>query len=115
MNEKETALILRPEQALLDVTDKSLYSFNERESMAKFREASTVMALNRFFSLADSEAAQLIVGIAEKVPHLKNTFDSLKGKTELVVKRRQWNASVYERRGGTFRRTDKGRSENHSP
>jgi hypothetical protein len=86
MNEKETALILRPEQALLDVTDKSLYSFNERESMAKFREASTVMALNRFFSLADSEAAQLIVGIAEKVPHLKNTFDSLKGKTELVVK-----------------------------
>lgn len=48
MNEKETALILRPEQALLDVTDKSLYSFNERESMAKFREASTVMALNRF-------------------------------------------------------------------
>ena len=86
MNEKETALILRPEQALLDVTEKSLYSFNERESMAKFREASTVMALNRFFSLADSEAAQLIVGIAEKVPHLKNTFDSLKGKTELVVK-----------------------------
>lgn len=137
MNEKETALILRPEQALLDVTDKSLYSFNERESMAKFREASTVMALNRFFSLADSEAAQLIVGIAEKVPgDLKNTFDSLKGKTELVVKMSEEARKKLESGGewhwvlasdgggmlpsmkdaaGTFRRTDKGRSENHSP
>ena len=82
--------------------------------MAKFREASTVMALNRFFSLADSEARSAYCCIAEKVPHLKNTFDSLKGKTELVVKmseearkklekrrvalgfgkRWQWNASV---------------------
>lgn len=86
MNANETALILRPEQALFDVTDKSLYSFNERESMTKFREAATVMALDRFFSLADSDAAKFVAYVAEKVPHLKSVFNSLKGKTELVVK-----------------------------
>lgn len=86
MNTNENALILRPDQALFDVTDKSLYSFSERESMTKFREASTVMALNRFFSLADSDAAKFVVYLTEKAPHLKKVFDSLKGKTELVVK-----------------------------
>lgn len=86
MSSNENALILRPEQALFDVTDKSLYSFSERESMTKFREASTVMALNRFFSLADSDAAKFVIYLTEKAPHLKKVFDSLKGKTELVVK-----------------------------
>lgn len=79
-------LILRPESAIFDVTNKSLYSFNDQESMVLFREASTIMALNRFFSLADSDTVQFVANIAEKVPHLKNVFDSLKGKTELIVK-----------------------------
>lgn len=86
MNTKETALILRPKQAQFDVTDKSLYSFNERESMTKFREASAVMVFNRFFSLVDSDAAKFIAYIAERVPNLKSVFDSIKGNTELVVK-----------------------------
>lgn len=86
MDENRTALILRPEQALFDSTDKALYSFNEREIMNKFREASTVMTLNRFFSLADSDVIGFVAHIAEKVPHLKNVFDSLKGKSELIVK-----------------------------
>jgi len=86
MSAKETTMILKPEQALFDVTDKSLYSFNDRDSMIKFREASTIMALNRFFSLADSDTARFVGSVAEKVPHLKSVFDSLKGKPELVVK-----------------------------
>ena len=86
MGGNETGLLLRPEQALFDVTDKSLYSFDDRVSMEKFRESSTVMALNNFFALADTDAAKLIVYLAEKAPHIKKVFDSLKGKTELVVK-----------------------------
>lgn len=86
MGSNKNALILRPKQALFDVTDKSLYSFSEREGMLIFREASTVMALNRFFSLADSDAAKIVVYLTEKAPHIKKVFDSLKGKTELVIK-----------------------------
>lgn len=86
MNINENALLLRPEQTLFDVTDKSLYSFSERESGLKFREVSTIMALNQFFSLADSDAAKFVVYIAEKMPPLKSFFDSLRGKTEFVVK-----------------------------
>jgi hypothetical protein len=86
MENNETALLLRPEQALFDVTDKSFYSFNERDSMMKFREASAVVALNRFFSLADSDTVKFVIYITEKAPHLKNVFNSFKGKTELLVK-----------------------------
>ena len=82
----DNALLLRSEQALIDATDKSLYSFDDRGGVAKFREASTVMVLNRFFELADTGAARLVVYIAEKAPHIKKVFDSIKGKTELVVK-----------------------------
>ena len=86
MEHSQTELLLRPEQALFDVTDKSLYSFNERDSMMKFREASAIVALNRFFSLADSDAAKFVIYITEKAPHLKKVFDSFKGKKELLVK-----------------------------
>jgi len=86
MDGNETALLLRPEQALIDATDKSLYSFDDRGSLTKFREASTVMVINRFFELTDTDAARLVAYIAKKAPHIKKIFDSLKGKTELVVK-----------------------------
>ncbi len=86
MSGKQNALIIRPQQSLFDVTDKSLYSFNERESMLSFREASTVVSLDRFFSMADSDAARLVVYLFEKVPPLMKLFESLKGRTELFVK-----------------------------
>ena len=86
MNENETALVLRSEQVLINATDKSLYSFYKRESMIKIREASTILAINRFFSLAESNDAMFIYRLTEKMPHLKKAFDSLKGKTELIVK-----------------------------
>ena len=86
MNPNENALILRPKQALFDVTDKSLYSFNEREGLSKFREAATVVALDNFFSLADSDAAKFVIYLGEKVPHIQNLFDALMGKKELVAK-----------------------------
>jgi len=86
MDGNETALLLRPVQALIDATDKSLYSFDDRGSLTKFREASTVMVLNRFFELTDADAARLVAYIAKKAPHIKKVFDSLRGKTELVAK-----------------------------
>lgn len=86
MNMSKNALIRRPEQTIFDVTDKSLYSFNEREGLSKFREAATIAALEDFFSLADSDAAKFVVYLGEKVPYIKNVFDALKGKTELVAK-----------------------------
>lgn len=69
-----------------DATDKSLYSFNERQSMTKFREASAVMAVDRFFSLADSDTAKFVIHATEKIPYVKKIFDSLKGQPEIVVK-----------------------------
>ena len=86
MDTGEIISLTNHEQALLDVTDKSLYSFNERNSLIQLREASTVMALNRLFSLADSNTANLLVYISEKAPHMKKVLDSLKGKTELFAK-----------------------------
>lgn len=86
MNPDKNAIILKQKQALFDVTDKSLYSFNEREGLSKFREAATVVALDSFFSLADSDVAKFVIYLGEKVPHIQNLFDGLKGKKELVAK-----------------------------
>jgi len=98
MDGNETALVVGPEQTLFDVTDKSLYSFDDRDSMMMFREASTAMALNRFFSLSieDFDVARFVVYLAEKIPHIKRVFDSLKGNKELVVKLSEEARRKYE-------------------
>lgn len=82
----ELSPMLNSEPVLLDVTDKSLYSFNEHENMALFRNVAATAALDRFFSLADSDAAHFAIYMAEKVPYIKDAFDAIKGETEIVAK-----------------------------
>ena len=86
INKSNNALIARPTQSLFDVTDKSLYSFNEREGLSKFREVANIVALDNFFLLADSDAAKFVFYLGEKIPHFQNLFNAIKGKTELVAK-----------------------------
>jgi hypothetical protein len=87
MSNNKTALLLRPKQPLLDVTDKSLYPFNgQSDSMTVFREASSVEAFDRFFSIIESDEVKSVVYIVEKVPTLKKVFDSFIGNPELVAK-----------------------------
>lgn len=86
MKSKSSAIILRLERELLDVTDRSLYSFGDQESMARFHKAAMAVALDEFISFADSDVAKFVIYAIEKVPHVKSFFDSLRGETELVAK-----------------------------
>ena len=81
----ENSIINKPIQALLDVTDKSLYSFDERNGLVKFREAANISAYDNFFSLIEMETIEYVVNLFEKIPHLNNIIEAIKGKTEFVA------------------------------
>ena len=83
MDEERSAPLVRYEPPLLDVTDRSLYSFNRRSVLTKLSESSGAMAFDRLLRTASSDTLQ---AAASKIPALLKVFESMEGHTELIAK-----------------------------
>ncbi len=83
MEDDGFAPLIRYVPPLLDVTDKSLYSFIDRNGLEKLRESSNAMVLDRLFSLLDADTARVAMS---KVPALVQVIESLQSETLIVVK-----------------------------
>lgn len=83
MDEERSAPLVRYEPPLLDVTDKSLYSFSRRSVLTKLNESSGVMAFDRLIRTASSETLEVA---ASQIPALLKVLESMEGQTDLIVK-----------------------------
>ena len=83
MENEAPAPLVRYEPPLLDVTDKTLYSFGRRGALSKLSESSDVMALDRLLRIVTSDTLK---AAAAKVPALMKFLESLQGQTVLIPK-----------------------------
>jgi hypothetical protein len=83
MAEERSAPLVRYEAPLLDVTDKSLYSFNRRSVLTKLSESSGAMAFDRLIRTTSSDTLE---ATASKIPALLKVLESMEGHKDLVVK-----------------------------
>lgn len=83
MEEEGSAPLVRYESPLLDVTDKSLYSFNRQSVLTKLSESSGAMALDRLVKSVSGDAVRIA---ASKIPGLLKVFESLQGETDWIAK-----------------------------
>lgn len=83
MDEERSEPLVRYEPPLLDVTDKSLYSFNRRSVLTKLSESSGAMAFDHLIRTASSDT---LAAAASKIPALLKVLESMEGRTDLIVK-----------------------------